>query len=328
DPARFKLHTAAADGLEIPCRSEHEWVNSWDDLVLEEGLQQHVFGVTSLELTTFAWGHFGVVPLTPRPDELNRGAIPWADRLPPEVFQEVRERPEAPLLIVNHPRSAAIGGYFSAVSYDNTTGSVGRPEYWDEGFGAIEVFNDANFEQSMNIVNDWFSFLRTGRRVWGVGSSDSHNLMRGSPVGYPRTCLHLGVDDPETLRAGGGENAVRDATANGRFTISGGVYVDAEARGGVGPGQEVTGAMATETVRVRVQAASWVDVDVLEVWIDGALAETITLDETTDVVRFDDDIDITGGSWVLFHAKGDSDLAPVFPGRRPFGLTQPIFFVR
>ncbi|MBX3247277.1 MAG: CehA/McbA family metallohydrolase [Myxococcales bacterium] len=326
DPARFKLHTAAADGLEIPCRSEHEWVSAWDDLVQEEGLAGHVFGVTSLELTTFAWGHFGVLPLTPRPDEINAGAIGWFERLPPEVFQEVRERPEEPLIIINHPRATAVGGYFSAVRYDNATGSVGRPEYWDEGFGAIEVFNNSSFDESSNIVADWFSMLRSGRRVWGVGSSDSHNTRRGSPVGYPRTCLHLGVDDPEALRAAGGANAVRDATASGRFTVSGGIYVDAEARGGVGPGGEVTGAMAAETVRVRVQAAPWVAADVLEVWIDGALAESIALEPTTEVVRFDEEIEVSGG-WVLFHAKGEGDLAPIFPGRAPFGVTQPIFFV-
>ncbi|MCA9614727.1 MAG: hypothetical protein KC586_18350, partial [Myxococcales bacterium] len=67
DPVRFKLHSAAGDGLEIPCRSDHEWVVSWDELVQEESLNDWIFGVTSLELTTFAWGHFGVVPLEPRP---------------------------------------------------------------------------------------------------------------------------------------------------------------------------------------------------------------------------------------------------------------------
>ncbi|MCB9615471.1 MAG: CehA/McbA family metallohydrolase [Sandaracinus sp.] len=327
DPVRFKLHSAAGDGLEIPCRSDHEWVVSWDELVQEESLNEWIFGVTSLELTTFAWGHFGVVPLEPRPSEINNGAIVWADRTPPDVFAEVRARPEEPMLIINHPRGAAISGYFSAAGYDAATGSVRNPELWDDNFGAIETFNDSSFEQSAEQVEDWFSFLRSGRRVWAVGSSDTHHVMRGSPVGYPRTCLRVGMDDPEMLRDGGAQDLVRDATAAGHFTVSGGIYVDAWARGDVQPGDEVTSAMTRESVRVRVQAAPWIDVDVLEVYVDGELAQSIPIDASTEVVRFDESIEVEG-DWVVFHAKGDQDLSPAIPGRMPFGVTQPIFFVR
>lgn len=327
DPARFKLHSSAGDGLEIPCRSDHEWVVSWDELVEEETLDGWLFGVTSLELTTFAWGHFGVVPLTPRPNEPNNGAPDWTGKNPPEVFAEVHARPEDPLLIINHPRGAAIGGYFSAAGYDAATGTVRNAHLWDESFGAIETFSDSSFDESAEQVADWFSFLRSGRRVWAVGSSDTHHVMRGSPVGYPRTCLRVGLDDPEALRTGGAETLVRDATADGHFTVSGGIYVDAWARGDVQPGDEVTGAAARESVRVRVQAAPWIDVDALEVWVDGELAQTIAIEASTEVVRFDDTIEVEG-DWVVFHAKGDRDLSPALPGRMPFGVTQPIFFVR
>lgn len=327
DPARFKLHSSAGDGLEIPCRSDHEWVVSWDELVEDEALDGWLFGVTSLELTTFAWGHFGVVPITPRPNEPNNGAPDWTGKNPPEVFAEVHARPEDPLLIINHPRGAAIGGYFSAAGYDAATGTVRNPHLWDESFGAIETFNDSSFDESAEQVRDWFSFLRSGRRVWAVGSSDTHHVMRGSPVGYPRTCLRVGVDDPEALRTGGAETLVRDATADGHFTVSGGIYVDAWARGDVQPGDEVTGAATRESVRVRLQAAPWIDVDALEVWVDGELAQTIAIEASTEVVRFDDTIEVEG-DWVVFHAKGDRDLSPAIPGRMPFGVTQPIFFVR
>jgi hypothetical protein len=30
-------------------------------------------------------------------------------------------------------------------------------------------------------------------------------------------------------------------------------------------------------------------------------------------------------SWVVFHAKGESDLAPLHPGRRPFAASNPVF---
>lgn len=30
--------------------------------------------------------------------------------------------------------------------------------------------------------------------------------------------------------------------------------------------------------------------------------------------------------WVVFHAKGDGDLSPLHPKKRPFAVSNPIFF--
>ncbi|MBW2465423.1 MAG: hypothetical protein JRH11_27495 [Deltaproteobacteria bacterium] len=120
------------------------------------------------------------------------------------------------------------------------------------------------------------------------------------------------------------------------MTVSGGIYVDALAAGGAGPGDDVLGAMARESIAVRVQAANFIDADRLRVFVDGELRETIALDATTEdpmepTTRFDADIEIdvaAGGSWVIFVADGTDDLVPLHPGRRPFGVTNPIFFNR
>ena len=42
----------------------------------------------------------------------------------------------------------------------------------------------------------------------------------------------------------------------------------------------------------------------------------------------DVDVPVDGSrsrNWVVFHAKGEGDMTPVHPGRRPFGMTNPIF---
>ena len=331
DSPEMKLRSAAGDGLDIACRSDHEWVREWETIIADQGLAPWMYGVTSLELTTFVFGHFGVVGLEPRPDQPNGGAIPWVGDTPPTVFGRVRSLPEDPLLIINHPRGAAISGYFDYVGYDATTGTVDDESAWDETFGAVEVFNDSSFDENLDeTVRDWFSFLRAGQRVFAVGSSDSHKVVRGSPVGYPRTCLKLGTGDPQLLRTDGGAEAVVETTRSGAFVVNGGIYVDAVAAGGVAAGGEVAGASGTETVQVRVQAPSWVDATELEVWVDGELTETIPLGAGDGVLRFDDAIDVTvasGGSWVVFHARGEMPLDPVHPGRNPFGVTMPIFFV-
>ena len=329
DAPELKLRSAAGDGLEIPCRSDHEWVKEWETLIADEGLTPWLYGVTSLELTTFVYGHFGVVGLEPRPELPNGGAVPWVGDSPPTVFARVHDLPSDPLLIINHPRGAAAGAYFSYVGYDAATGTVSKMDEWSEDFVAVEVFNDSSFDENLEeTVADWFSFLRDGRRVFAVGSSDSHKLERGSPVGYPRTCLDLGAADVQALRAtGDGARRVVDATRAGSFVVNGGIYIEATAAGGVGPGGEVQGT-GTQMMDVRVQAPRWVDATALEVWVDGALVETVPL-LGESVVRLEESIAVTvapAGSWVVLHARGEMPLDPVFPGRRPFGVTQPIFF--
>jgi len=84
---------------------------------------------------------------------------------------------------------------------------------WDTKFTLVEVFNDSGWLQNRSRnVADWLGLLRAGRKVFAVGSSDSHGLV-GSPVGYPRTCITLGTDDPRRVTPSG----VRDQLAAGRI---------------------------------------------------------------------------------------------------------------
>ncbi len=343
DPASIKLRSAIADGVELPVRSEHEFPLSFAPEIAELGVERWAYGLASIEMTSFvAWGHMGVVPITPRPDEVNNGAPRWqtyptledpdapvVTQEPPEVFARVRARPEAPVVIINHPRGST--NYFGYAGYDPVTGSVARPDAWDESFGLVEVFNDGDWRRGLDgVVADWLSFLRMGRRVFAVGSSDSHAISR-SPVGYPRTCLRLGTDDPRELDP----VLVRDTLAAGAATISGGIYVDAWV-GAARPGDDATGLGERADVRVRVQAASWVDVDALDVVVDGEIVETIPIrpedaDPLVPTVRFDDVVTVdvaTVNGFVLVAAYGDSTLEPVHTGRIPFGVTNPIFLAR
>jgi hypothetical protein len=341
DDGLRKVRSAVADGVEILLRSDHEWVRDFEPEIAAVGATAHAYGVGSMELTSFLWGHFGVFPLDPMPDAINDGIVEWYGRLTPDVLDEARARTGRygpATVIVNHPRSGSRDqAYFDAAGYDPVTGSVAAPELWDETFSIVEVFNDSDFDANLEkSVTDWFSLLGRGRRVFATGASDSHGVS-ASPVGYPRTCLALGTDDPAALRAMGA-GAVRDAMLAGRATVSGGIYVEATARGGVGPGGEVTGAAERETVRVRVQAAPWVSATRLRVYVDGALTETIALDAGTGdpmnpAVRFDADLEVPvagpgGQSFAVFVADGPDALEPVHPGRRPFGVSNPIFFRR
>ncbi len=335
DSPQFKIRAAAGDGVELPIRTDHEWVNGFEATISELGLTDFAYGASALELTTFEWGHMGVFPLEPDFSLVNDGAVVWTDGNafnPPDVFDDARSRPGDPTVIIFHPRSATgFFAYFSAVGYDPDTGTVENPEMWDEEWTLLEAFNDSDFDANRDgTVKDWFSFLNAGRRVFTVGSSDSHLVYAGAPVGYPRTCVRTGHDDIAMARAAGA-GALRDLMLDGHHVVSGGILVSSETATGEREGDTATGVGTTAMVRVRVQAPSWIDVDSLEVYVDGALADTIPLAGATDVMRFDDDIAVEvapTGSYVVFHAKGDQPLDPVHAGRTPFGVTNPIFLER
>ena len=343
DEVELKVRSAVADGLELPVRSEHEFAADFKDEITALGVEAFAYGVPSVELTTMQYaGHFGIVPTLPDTSKPNHGAPLWqrfADMAnpdrdletlqPPEILNDVRSRPEAPAVIINHPRGGS--NYFDYVDLDPVTGLVGFPEYWDEEFTMVEVFNDSSWQENLDkTVQDWFALLSVGRRIAAVGSSDSHGIS-SSPVGYPRTCLALGTDDPTTLT----NDLVRDTAGAGQSTVSGGIYVTARVNG-IGPGGDAEGLGATTTLHVRVQAASWVDVDAIDVVVDGVITTIAILPEDADAgtptIRFEKDLTIdvstNPNAYVVVAAYGDTALEPVHEGRIPFGVSNPIYLSR
>ena len=329
DPVPKKVISAVADGLEIPVSSEHEWIIDFQPVLKKLRLDDWAFGMSSEELTTFTWGHFGVVPITPRPERANNGAVPWLGKSPREVFADVHALPEKPVLIVNHPTSSGFGGYFSAAGFERST-VTGDPELWSEDFDAIEAFNDSDLDSNRKgIIADWFALLNAGKRTWAVGSSDTHSII-WSPVGYPRTCMRIGHDDPKRLTP----ELVRDTLRAGKSVITGGLYLTVEGPDGVGPGETVRSASSMLDFHIVVQSPTWIVARQLEVIVNGETERTVELMETVvpSGHRYEATVTLKRPAkpqnWVVFHARPPAgrDLSPVYPGRKPFAVSNPIFF--
>jgi len=86
--------------------------------------------------------------------------------------------------------------------------------------------------------------------------------------------------------------------------------------------------------QVVVQSPKWLSAKRLEVIVDG---ETVSTQELRETVvpsgrRYEATVNVTAkpgkpSHWVVFHASNpDIDLAPLHPGRKPFAVSNPIFF--
>lgn len=326
DPFEEKLKGAIADGLELPVSSEHQYIAEFKPVIDRLGLGKWANSITSAELTTFTWGHFGVIPAHYDRSAPNNGATSWIGRTPADVFAEVNAAPEKPVIIVNHPSSGSFQGYFTVAGFNREQARGTVADIWSEAFGALEVANGASFQESRDgAMSDWFALLNAGKTFTAVGNSDSHD-MRGSFVGYPRNCMRFGHDDPALLTP----DAVRDAVKSGANVISGGITMTVEGPGGVGPG----GKASAGQYKVVVQSPSWVVPATVEVIVDGQTVQTVPVGTSVGTgpgKRYELTIDVQPTTskarhWVLFHAAGTGDLAPVHPGRTPFAFSNPIFF--
>lgn len=325
DRADDKLRSIVANGVQIAVRTEHEVIRDYSPIITDLGLDPFVKGFIGLELSTVEYGHFNTFPLL-MTDGPGNGAPLWPGMLPTELFDAVRNRPEAPTVTINHPRSGgSLQGYFNAAQFDPVTGTPGRPEMWDEEFRVVELFNDSDFESNRDsTVADWFSLLNQGRQIAAVGSSDSHRV-NSVPPGYPRTCLQVGTDTPSEVTG----IVLQTALERGASIIYGGIDLRVTGPDGAGPGDSVAGSGETAMFNVTLIAADFVDVNRLEVIVDGVTTQTITIDTLGAGVRYDEDIAIDvaeGGSWVIFHAAGDEPFNA--NGSRPFAVSNPVFLAR
>lgn len=322
DSLAFKVRAAAAEGLEIPVSTEHEWIGDFQPTVLDEGLEAFLHGMSGIEITTFSYGHFQAYPATPRPGEVNNGAFLWVDRTLGDIAADVRQDPADPVFQINHPRGPSFQGYFTAVGFDADTGEVADPENWTTDFDAVEVFNGSSFDENDETVRDWFRLIEMGVRPTATGNSDSHKA-KSSEIGYPRTYVLLGEDDPTLVSP----VAVADAVRTGHAVVSGGAFLSVTADGVQAVGETLPVEAGVPTVlHVRVQAPAWVGLSRLEVIVNGEVVETLA---TSDVepVRFDADVEVTvdADGWVIFVASGDEPLGPLDAGRLPFGVTNPVY---
>ena len=158
-----RVLAVAAEGVDIACSSDHNFVTDYRPYISDQGLESFVQGMVGLEMTTLEVGHFNGFPLRYDPGPITKGAFEWSGRPPQDLFNDLRalgsRRAEDTIIQVNHPRDTILG-YFNDYNFNPDTGEVEEsdsillspegpefgPDKFSWNFDALELFNGKRFE--------------------------------------------------------------------------------------------------------------------------------------------------------------------------------------
>jgi hypothetical protein len=320
----FKVSAMVVEGLELPISTEHESIGDFNPAIRQLQLEPWIKGVIGSEITTMVYGHFNAFPLVPDPEKPGNGRIDWYEKSPAETFAAIHANPGRPFLQVNHPRSAAFGGYFSAMGFDRDRFAARRASEFSMDFEGIEVANGCGVRGiEANEMPDWFSFLNKGVKKLALGSTDNHHAGHGG-MGYAKTYVRMPTDDPSAATI----EDFRAAFFAGRAVVSCGPFLEMRiGTGEIGDMVKISG----EVLEVEARAAgpSWMDLDQIELIVNGEVREIVQLQPRSGD-RFHGTIrtSIPAGrdGWAIVRVRGSDPQGIWAFGEMPWAFTNPIYF--
>jgi hypothetical protein len=311
--------------------------------------------------------HFNAFPLAPNPLEQDGGAPVWT--FDPRINAIVLRDWGTPSLHggnrydsganARNARDVRFGGgsdrwvqanhpSVQSVFFDRDEDGVR-----DGGFVGFEKMIDAAEVWSAEILNHqpmipwrgrdekvpnrtffWLQMLNQGRHVWCVAVSDAHRIF-GNGVGDWRTYVPSSTDEPSKIDHA---EIIRNAKA-GRMMITNGPFLEVETADGQPIGSTIH-AEGYVDLKIKVQAANWIELDRVQVMVNGRMPESLNFKASTHpemfrsgVVRFDQTVRVPlqeDAHLIVAAVDEDSDLSKgwglnVQGQMAPTAYTNPIY---
>jgi hypothetical protein len=295
-PMEDRLIAAAAVGLQAHFGTDHDHVADYRPVVDALGLSDVLISVVADECSPVPRGHINLYPLE-RDGRANGGAWPWYSEAVASTDDQMtllRARHPGVVVQVNHPLDSGLGA-----SAGWSPGRVRDATRWTTNFDAVEVMNGASLEHLPFFVD----LMDRGIVATPVGVSDAHGHLG---AGRSATFFGVGSDDPKAFT----NDALRETMAAGRTVATRGPFLTLS----VAPGSLVTG---STSVAVKAWSPSWIRVDRLVLWRDGAPVQTVAGTEATFELAPEKD------AWYAVLAEGDTPMLPVW-GDTPWAMAAPI----
>src|SRR5215831_17192463 len=287
-PMQDRVFEFVADDVQLIVSTDHNVISDYDPYIRELGAGRYIASAVGDELTTNGWGHFGAFPLPHDLERAGQGAVLVHGRRPDDFFRDVRTNAPDAIIDVHHPRIDAEIGYFDLGHFDSRADRAGRAGFsWD--FDAVEVMNgyqDPVRRSVDRVVDDWFALLDHEHIVTATGNSDTHHLTFNIG-GYPRNYVKLLDDRPQAVDPRQVARAIKFHHAF--FTT--GPFVTLMVNGGT-IGDLVPARGGKARAEITVQAAPWVSVERVTLYLNGHEVKRWPVSAGTQVVRFHDSVDL------------------------------------
>lgn len=245
-----RLISCAGEAVELVISSAHDKHVSYDEESARIGTSKWMTSVTGCEVTT-SFGHFNTFPNQTSSKPVEHKLRTW-----PRIFADIFAAPDVRVCILNHGRD--VHRNFTPLAPENFDAEKGTFTHGRElRANAMELINSgAQQTDPMQLVHDWFALLRSGHKIAGIGSSDSHTVNFAIP-GQGRT--YLPVDDSDVGKVD--VNAATDSLLEGQGAVSFGLLSLLEIMG--------------DSVTISVLGPSWTSVSEIVIYRNGESIHTI-----------------------------------------------------
>lgn len=296
------------------------------------------------EAFPYGKGQFAVLGMTSE-ERIDNPPLLFED--PATFYDDARSAFPSSLIMLQTPRGPldSDSSFFSAIAamlnlpegqplepdnhyFTMGTGS-GTGTTWLD-FDLLQILEGNDYSGYLKTRGDWFALLNAGIFKPITGGSEvgsTANLC----VGAVRTFVAVTNDVHR-------DNDLIEFWENvkaGRMFVTNGPLIEASVNGS-GFGQTTTG-QSLNALQLKVQAAPWIPVDSIRVFVDGTLYSTL---EATGVgnIQFEGEVDVTlttGKHWIVIEAgtqletyvPGSSagTFSQVYRNHTPIAITNPIF---
>jgi hypothetical protein len=302
-----RLINFAAEHIEFAPTTEHNRLFDWRPTIEKLGLAAELQTVPGMELTG-SGAHFNSFPFTPEPFTQDNGAPVWNKDPRLNAINLRNHQGEDPnrWIQINHP---------DLVENFLDRNGDGRPDDGFIGLGALidgyetqnyrtsEILADGPFsigrgrdgKETVNWRREflWLQLLNQGTRHIGVAVCDAHQIY-GNGVGGWRMYFPSRSDEPAQIDW---REISRHAKA-GRSYLTTGPFLQVTTENGHGPGDDVRAAGSLK-LRVRVQCTDWIDIDRVQVLVNGRQVPALNFTRITHpnlfakgVMKFDQAIEV------------------------------------
>lgn len=269
-----RLINLVAEHIEFAPATEHNRLVDWSSAIERLGLKNRLASVTGIELTG-AGSHWNAFPFEPEPGAPEGGAPRWSKdpRVSALTLREFQGPNPDRWVQWNHPD--LIEGLF------DRNGDGRR----DDGYSGLVALADGVEAAGLGILSTspyaidrapngremvvtqrefvWLQLLNQGHRLVSVAVSDAHGV-HDNGVGGWRSYIASSTDDPGHIDP---RQIIRNAKA-GRVMVTTGPFLEVTTADGTGAGGTVQ-SRGKLGLRIRVQCADWLDIDRVQVLVNG-----------------------------------------------------------